>query len=164
MTARCSSVRGEARRGGRCPWARPGVDGRVGRRVLQRLGLDVDLPVGRVAPAYRAFLPEAKEVGFWPFLREAFLNDRSVCRSASDEVDWLATHLRVARPDGTLRSWERRWCRAEELSGLVGRAPERLHLHARRTLLSYLAFQGRYEELVSDALASAMLAEVGQDR
>jgi hypothetical protein len=91
----------------------PGMDGRLGRRVLGRLGLDVDLAPSRIATTYGTFFPEAVGIGYWRCLRAAIERDGQLASDPQRELDWLAAHIRIAAPSGTLPAWTSIWRRAE---------------------------------------------------
>lgn len=160
MTGLCCDTRASTELYGLGQWVHPGIDGRIGRRVLYRLGLDVDLPPCRIANAYEAFLPEARGIGYWRLLRDSVVVDCSLCSSPHRELDWLAARIQITMPSSWLPNWAKQWRRAEEISGLEGRSPCALGISARRQLLENLAAQANYRDLVSDALAGAMITEL----
>jgi hypothetical protein len=162
VTAACRDLLCDAARYSLSCWAHPGVDGRIGRRVLLRLGIDVDLPPGRLSVAYDTFLPQARHIGYWHLLRDAYLCDHCLSGNPSRELDWLAARLRIEAPDGRLHSWERIWKHAIDSTGVVDRQSDGLSFASRRLLVEALAIRPRYQCLVTDALAEAMVLQSAQ--
>lgn len=131
----------------------------MGRRVLGRLGLDLDSLPERSQLSYEVFLPEASGRSYYALLADAQLHRVgriSRSWSAAQELDWLAARLRLV-PDPRLSWWHSTWLKAEQVSG-SGHFVE-LSTAGKRRFLEVLATPGDYPSLTLDALVAAFVIE-----
>src|SRR5690349_15766621 len=70
----------------------------LGPEALMRLGLNVYAPLRSVQPTLQRLLPEAATGGYFAALRDAVGRGEVAAGSGSDQLRWLADHLRLSAP------------------------------------------------------------------
>jgi len=139
-----------------CPTYSP-----VGPEALSRLGLDVYAPLRNLRPMLQRLLPEAAAGGYFAALRAAMSRGEVTAGSGSDQLQWLADHLRLSAPgdDEPFVYWRQSWVAAAKA---LGRAPQELGPRARRVLLDELLSRPGYQSRLADALTEAFRSELKQ--
>jgi hypothetical protein len=127
--------------------------GRAGRRVLSRLGLNVDAPSEQYALAYQLLLPAAAEGGYYRWLRDQARAMNVRLFSPDQELRLLAGALHVPGPDDRLPGLRLALERAQER---LGDLPSHLSERARLVLVRRLACEPEYSRLLEDALVEAV--------